>query len=81
MMSPLSKEDVNIKIKDELMSAPYVHMTMNLMEKFGATVTSRTTFSLTPRATKYVSPKQIFIGEMLLVQVISRLERPSQGAR
>ena len=62
MMSPLSKEDVKIKIKDELMSAPYVHMTMNLMKKFGATVTSENDLLFSAKGgQKYVSPKQIFI--------------------
>ena len=31
--------DVVMRIKDELMSAPYVHMTMNLMKKVTPTLT------------------------------------------
>jgi hypothetical protein len=38
MTSPLADGPVTIKIKDELMSAPYVHMTMKLMRQFGVTV-------------------------------------------
>ena len=38
MTAPLAKEDITIKIKDELMSTPYVLMTINLMKKFGVNV-------------------------------------------
>lgn len=33
--APLSSGEVVIEITDELVSAPYVHMTIKLMEKFG----------------------------------------------
>ena len=61
MAGPLSKGPLKIKIKDELVSAPYVHMTMNLMKKFGCSVTSENdlVFNVTPG--KYVSPKKVFI--------------------
>jgi 3-phosphoshikimate 1-carboxyvinyltransferase len=63
MMAPLSTGAVQIKIKDELMSAPYVHMTMNLMKKFGATVDSGSDNLLfsSEGSEKYISPEQIFI--------------------
>lgn len=35
MAAPLSSGEVVIEITDELVSAPYVHMTIKLMEKFG----------------------------------------------
>lgn len=35
MAAPLSTGEVVIEITDELVSAPYVHMTIKLMEKFG----------------------------------------------
>lgn len=35
MAAPLSEQEVVIEITDELVSAPYVHMTIKLMEKFG----------------------------------------------
>lgn len=62
MTAPLAKGDVTIKIKDELMSAPYVHMTINLMKKFGANVENENNkvFKVKPVAT-YTSPKSIFI--------------------
>ena len=43
------------------MSAPYVHMTINLMKKFGASVTSDSdkVFKATPA--QYVSPGSMFI--------------------
>lgn len=61
MMAPLAKGDVRITIKDELMSAPYVHMTINLMRKFGVSVTNEAdkVFKISPG--QYKSPGHIFI--------------------
>jgi hypothetical protein len=38
MAAPLAKGDVTIEITDELVSAPYVHMTIKLMARFGVQV-------------------------------------------
>lgn len=38
MAAPLAKGDVTIVISDELVSAPYVHMTIKLMSRFGVEV-------------------------------------------
>jgi 3-phosphoshikimate 1-carboxyvinyltransferase len=38
MAAPLARGDVTIEITDELVSAPYVHLTIKLMKKFGVTV-------------------------------------------
>lgn len=35
MAAPLSSGEVVVEITDELVSAPYVHMTIKLMDKFG----------------------------------------------
>eukprot|EP00607_Mallomonas_marina_P004630 CAMPEP_0182428178 /NCGR_PEP_ID=MMETSP1167-20130531/21253_1 /TAXON_ID=2988 /ORGANISM="Mallomonas Sp, Strain CCMP3275" /LENGTH=437 /DNA_ID=CAMNT_0024610907 /DNA_START=135 /DNA_END=1448 /DNA_ORIENTATION=+ len=61
MTAPLAKGDVEIRIKDELMSAPYVHMTMKLMSKFGVEVASETDkiFRVSPGT--YKCPSKIFI--------------------
>ena len=61
MTAPLAKGDIIIKIKDELMSAPYVHMTMNLMKKFGVIVKSENDkiFQISPG--KYSSPGNYFV--------------------
>ena len=63
MMAPLSTGgDVVLKIKDELMSAPYVHMTMNLMRKFGCRVDGdgdNRRFVVPPGT--YKSPGRMFI--------------------
>lgn len=61
MAGPLSATGVNLNIIDELMSAPYVHMTMNLMRKFGATVSSESDRVFRVLPGKYTSPKQFFI--------------------
>ncbi len=65
MASPLCPTPVSIKIKDELISAPYVQLTLGLMKKFGvdAAVTGwdeRTpTFELSPQT--YSSPNSILV--------------------
>ena len=62
MMAPLSDKEVVLKIKDELMSAPYVHMTMNLMRKFGCIASSDAgdrRFVVPPGT--YKSPGKMFI--------------------
>jgi 3-phosphoshikimate 1-carboxyvinyltransferase len=38
MAAPLASGDVTIEIIDELVSAPYVHLTIKLMKRFGVTV-------------------------------------------
>ena len=61
MTAPLAKGDITIKIKDELMSTPYVLMTINLMKKFGVNVINENdrVFKCSPG--KYKSPGSIFI--------------------
>eukprot|EP01036_Dinobryon_divergens_P022352 gene22352-30600_t len=61
MTSPLARGKITIKIKDELMSAPYVHMTMNLMKKFGVTVKSENDMSFEVNPGTYKSPGTYFI--------------------
>ena len=48
-------EGVTLNIIDELMSAPYVHMTMNLIKKFGGEVSSKDDLEFT------VQPGNFFI--------------------
>lgn len=61
MTGPLAKGKISLKIKDELMSAPYVHMTINLMKKFGVSVHSEADrlFEVSPG--RYKSPGTYFI--------------------
>lgn len=61
MTGPLADGKVTLKIKDELMSAPYVHMTMNLMKKFGVTVTSEKDLVFEVSPGTYKSPGSYFI--------------------
>ncbi len=61
MAAPLAKGDVTIVISDELVSAPYVHMTIKLMARFGVTVENDNDKTFTIRAGQtYRSPGQIF---------------------
>lgn len=61
MTGPLAKGPIELNIKDELMSAPYVHMTMQLIRKFGGDVTSEQdkVFKVSPST--YKSPGSVFI--------------------
>lgn len=61
MTGPLSRDKIVLKIKDELMSAPYVHMTMNLMKKFGVTVNSEKDMLFEVSPGQYKSPGTYFI--------------------
>eukprot|EP01039_Chlorochromonas_danica_P003438 gene3438-3765_t len=62
MTAPLARNEVKIQIIDELMSAPYVHMTMNLMRKFGVRVDSHDDKVFTiPGGQHYISPGRMFI--------------------
>lgn len=61
MTGPLAKGEIVLKIKDELMSAPYVHMTMNLMRKFGVKVESENDKIFRVYPGKYKSPGKIFV--------------------
>lgn len=66
MASPLIDGDVTIAIKDELISAPYVSLTIGLMKKFGVTVDiqgnmdEKPTFFISEDQ-KYVSPESILV--------------------
>eukprot|EP00638_Chattonella_subsalsa_P003462 CAMPEP_0117751450 /NCGR_PEP_ID=MMETSP0947-20121206/10979_1 /TAXON_ID=44440 /ORGANISM="Chattonella subsalsa, Strain CCMP2191" /LENGTH=449 /DNA_ID=CAMNT_0005569827 /DNA_START=226 /DNA_END=1576 /DNA_ORIENTATION=+ len=62
MMAPLAEGDVVIEIADELVSAPYVHMTIKLMKKYGVEVESKDDMVFTVKAgQKYVSPGTIYV--------------------
>jgi len=66
MASPTATGDVTISIKDELISAPYVSLTIGLMKKFGVNVEiigdmdGTPSFHI-PASEKYVSPESILV--------------------
>jgi len=66
MASPAVDGDVTISIKDELISAPYVSLTIGLMKKFGVNVQIDGDMSGTPSfhipaTEKYTSPESILV--------------------
>ncbi|CBN78624.1 3-Phosphoshikimate 1-Carboxyvinyltransferase [Ectocarpus siliculosus] len=62
MAAPLSSGEVVIEITDELVSAPYVHMTIKLMDKFGVKVKNEGDMRFTIKdGQKYVSPGTIAV--------------------
>ena len=66
MASPVVDGDVTISIKDELISAPYVALTIGLMKKFGVNVEIEGEMDKTPSfkiaaTEKYTSPKSILV--------------------
>jgi 3-phosphoshikimate 1-carboxyvinyltransferase len=66
MASPVATGDVTISIKDELISAPYVSLTIGLMKKFGVNVQiegdmdGKPSFHI-PASESYESPKSILV--------------------
>ncbi|KIO35337.1 3-phosphoshikimate 1-carboxyvinyltransferase [Shewanella sp. cp20] len=62
MVTPLAKEQVNIKIKGELVSKPYIDITIALMAQFGVTVINHDyqRFEI-PAGQKYVSPGTVLV--------------------
>jgi len=66
MASPVATGDVTITIKDELISAPYVSLTIGLMKKFGVNVQisgdmDKTPSFYIPASEKYESPSSILV--------------------
>ena len=61
LAAPYAKKEVQIEITDKLVSAPYVEMTLRLMERFGVSVTHDNfrVFNI-PRQT-YRSPGEVFV--------------------
>lgn len=63
MAAPLAADDVEIEIKDELVSVPYVKMTVNLMRRFGVSVdmsSDNKRFHIA-KGQGYKSPGEIFV--------------------
>lgn len=63
MAAPLANNDVIIKIKDTLVSVPYVMMTINLMRRYGISVDvngDNSEFRVAA-GQKYISPGNVFV--------------------
>jgi len=62
MALPLTGKAAKIEVVGELISKPYIEITLNLMKKFGVEVTREDwqAFSL-PANVSYLSPKEIFV--------------------
>lgn len=62
MAAPLLKRKVTIHVIGELISKPYIEITLNLMARFGVTVTRKAWSSFTIDAdARYNSPKEIYV--------------------
>ncbi|MEZ9595529.1 3-phosphoshikimate 1-carboxyvinyltransferase [Shewanella sp. 10N.261.52.F9] len=62
MVAPLAQGDVNIKIKGELVSKPYIDITLALMAQFGVTVENNDYVSFVIKAgQRYVSPGKVLV--------------------
>lgn len=62
MALPLTKQEATIEVVGELISKPYIEITLNLMAKFGVTVKRDGWQSFTvPANANYIAPKQIFV--------------------
>jgi 3-phosphoshikimate 1-carboxyvinyltransferase len=61
MASPLLGKEVEIEVEGELISKPYVEITLNVMQKFGVAVVRDGWRRFRIPAGKYLSPKNIFV--------------------
>jgi 3-phosphoshikimate 1-carboxyvinyltransferase len=62
MALPLTKQQATIEVVGELISKPYIEITLNLMTKFGVQVQRENWQKFTvPANANYVSPKEIFV--------------------
>jgi 3-phosphoshikimate 1-carboxyvinyltransferase len=62
MALPLTKQQATIEVVGELISKPYIEITLNLMAKFGVQVERNGWQSFTiPANSHYSSPKEIFV--------------------
>lgn len=62
MALPLSGRACTVEIEGELISKPYVQMTINMMERFGVSVQHRDWAVFTvPASSGYLSPGEIFV--------------------
>lgn len=62
MALPLTKQKATIEVVGELISKPYIEITLNLMAKFGVNVQRDGWQRFTiPADSLYISPKQIFV--------------------
>ena len=62
MALPLTKQQTTIEVVGELISKPYIEITLNLMAKFGVQVTRNGWESFTIAAnSNYIAPKEIFV--------------------
>ncbi|GGQ07173.1 3-phosphoshikimate 1-carboxyvinyltransferase [Shewanella litoralis] len=62
MVAPLTKDSVNIKIKGELVSKPYIDITISLMKQFGVEVINHQYQRFEIKAgQQYVSPGKVLV--------------------
>jgi len=62
MALPLTNQQATIEVVGELISKPYIEITLNLMAKFGVQVERNGWQSFTiPANSHYISPKEIFV--------------------
>ncbi|HEY0843499.1 3-phosphoshikimate 1-carboxyvinyltransferase [Methylotenera sp.] len=62
MALPLTKQQATIEVVGELISKPYIEITLNLMAKFGVQVTRNGWQSFTiPANCNYIAPQEIFV--------------------
>lgn len=61
MALPLAGRDSRIEVEGELISRPYVEITLNVMRRFGVEVTREGWQSFAVPSSAYVSPRKIFV--------------------
>ncbi len=61
MALPLSRQQATIEVVGELISKPYIEITLNLMAKFGANVSRAQWAAFTVAPNQYTAPKQLYV--------------------
>ncbi len=82
MSAPLAKGKVTIQIDGELVSKPYIDITLHIMEQFGVQVINNDYQEFViPAGQSYVSPGNFLVEGMPLRRLISSRQRPSRAVR
>ena len=62
MASPLAQQETTITVAGELVSRPYIDITLDLMQRFGVVVENRNySRFIVPKGQRYVSPNEVYV--------------------
>ncbi len=80
MTAPLAPEDTVIRIKGDLVSKPYIDITLNLMKTFGVEIENQHYQQFVVKGQSYQSPVLIWSKAMHPRLLISQQQQQSEAA-